>query len=141
MTARGDGAGSGGRDGIDYVERAPAAAGVLLLPALYVWASRDEWRIAIAAFLLAGLVGLLGAGLFWIAVERRRGRPEFTGWFLSAAGTIAAVTGLAAWGSGEWLGWRTVLGATVAGAGIGAWLIFLRIALRGPPAADGGSDS
>lgn len=140
LTARRDESGSRGRDGIDYVERAPAAAGVLLLPALYLWASRDEWRMALAAFLLAGLVGLLGAGLYWVAVERRRDRPDVTGWFLAAAGTITVVTGLAAWASGEWLGWRTVLGTTVAGTGIGGWLVFVRIALRGPPTEDAGSE-
>lgn len=141
LTARGDEAEEGGGwEGIDHVERAPAAAGVVLLPALYLWAARDEWRIAIAAFLLAGLVGLMGAGLYWVAVERRRDRPDFTGWFLAAAGTIAVVTGLAAWASGEWLGWRSLLGATVAGTGIGGWLVFVRIALRGPPAEDADSE-
>lgn len=125
----------GGRD--DCVERAPAAAGAVLLSALYLWATRHEWSIAIPAFLFAGFLGLLGAGLYWAAVERRREEPHFTGWFLAAAGTVTLVVALAAWGSGEWLGWRTALGSVVAGSGIGAWLVFMRIAVRGVPDAPG----
>ena len=124
---------SGRGDRVDYVQRTPAAAGAVLLSGLYLWAFRHEWSVAIPAFLFASFLGLLGAGLFWVAVERGHEEPHVTGWFLAAAGTIALVVGLAAWGSGEWLGWRTAFGSVVAGAGIGAWLVFVRIAVRGVP--------
>lgn len=129
-----DGAGpEAGGGGDDPGTRFGAAAGAIFLPAVWLWTLRGEWRMAAPALLLVCLVGLIGGGIYRFTVERRRAPSDFTGWFVAVASTVVLVTGSAAWFSGDWRGWHTVLGAVTAGAATGCWLVFLRIALWGLP--------
>lgn len=126
-------------DGGDPGTRAGAAVAAVTLPALWLWSVRDQWRIAVPAVLLACLAGLIGGGIYRFAVERRREPSGLTGWFVAVAATVTLAGGSAAWFSGDWRGWHTVLGAVTAGAAVGCWLVFLRIALWGLPEAGSAS--
>lgn len=113
--------------------RLAGAVGTLGLPALLVWYRDEDWRFVLVACLVGGLVGLGGAASYWMAMGRRRDAQDLTGWWLSASGTVALLSGLAAWWAGRWNGVESFLGAAAGGAGVGCWLLFARYWILGEP--------
>lgn len=121
----------------DWMDRAPAAAGAVLLPVLLLWGTRGEWGMSVPAFLLAVALALVGVGGY-LLLARLLGRPSsLTGWFVSGAATVAVASAAAVWWSTGALGWGAAAGSASAGAAVSCWLVFLRILVRGVPDVEG----
>lgn len=125
---------------IAWVKRAPAAAGVVLLPALFLWQTRGEWSMAVPAFVTAVVLGLLGVGAHWLLLGRRREGTSLDAWFVSAALAITVASAAAVWITEGGLGWGPAVGSVTAGVGVSCWLIFVRITVAGLPDGDGSPD-
>lgn len=99
---------------------------------LVAWGSRGEWHLAAPALLLVHLVGLLGFGLYWLAVRGWKrvaiGHEEL---FLSAGLSAAGVTIVVTYTAGEWMGVRSVIGSVTGGVLVGLTLVLARLAIWG----------
>lgn len=120
-------------DDVRWLERVPAVVGALAIPGVWLWTSRGQWDMAVPAFLVAGVLGLAGVGVYWLVAGRRRAHVSLDAWFASAAAPIAVASAAAVWYTEGGLGWGAALGSVTAGVGVSCWLLFVRISVWGLP--------
>lgn len=109
-----------------------AAVGLVAEMGLLAWEAWEEWEIAVPALVLVHLVGLLGFGLYRLAVRWWRQRVTHEELFVSSGLFAALVTGSVTYAGGEWMGPRSVLGSLIGGVVVGITLVLARLAIRGP---------
>lgn len=112
--------------------RIVAAVCLVVELGLLAWKAREEWGIAAPALLLVHLVGLLGFGLYRLAVRWWRQRVTHEELFVSSGLFAALVAGSVTYAGGEWMGLRSVLGSLIGGVVVGVTLVLARLAIWGP---------
>lgn len=99
---------------------------------LLAWEAWEESEIAVPALVLVHLVGLLGFGLYRLAVRWWRQRVTHEELFVSSGLFAALVAGSVTYAGGEWMGLRSVLGSVIGGVVVGITLVLARLAIWGP---------